>query len=345
MSPLVAPKALGAALDEAEKEALEEKAPMTGLIPDQGPAKPIPADDLDNTRAPSQSHDALPTKVSSDDAGMAVPETAAEHAKNLQCGEPGAQNLTPAPQNLPCGEPGAQNLTPAPQNLWSQENLTPEPQNPPPRENLTPGPRQVEHPAQHLCEGQPKGSEHAVQVPAKLVSKGKGVGKLCSKPKQGVEVGELNPDEPPSLPPRQPRQMHASEPAAEKPPVSHEPNDEVLREPPKKLTQAAISRRMYRIMQPKSNGEYKVSEECLATYKNMETRPKLLAVFEKVGYNADRFSEKTIMLTHASVACSSQDPTAGLLKLQSLVILEGIVHQEGQAPRAARARENFPDGL
>ena len=194
-------------------------------------------------------------------------------AQNLQLEEP-AQNVGPGAQNLQRSEP-AQNVGPEAQNLLSQQNVTPGLQNLPP---------------QAFGEGHPKDLDERVQIPLKVLSKGKGVGKLCSK--QNPEARELSRDEePPVLPPRPSRQMHAREPAVEKPPVSEKPDDDddsVWKGPPKKLTQAAIARRMYRIMQPKTNGEYKVSQECLETYKNAETRPKLFAVFEKVGYNADR---------------------------------------------------------
>ena len=57
--------------------------------------------------------------------------------------------------------------------------------------------------------------------------------------------------------------------------------------PPQHLTPAAVDRRLRRVMAPRSNGEYKVPEQAVKDWKNLETRPRLMAVFEKCGYMKD----------------------------------------------------------
>ena len=40
------------------------------------------------------------------------------------------------------------------------------------------------------------------------------------------------------------------------------------RDPPKQLSKAAVDRRLYRVMQPRTSGEYKVPKDVIETYKD-----------------------------------------------------------------------------
>ncbi|OLP74858.1 hypothetical protein AK812_SmicGene45483 [Symbiodinium microadriaticum] len=55
--------------------------------------------------------------------------------------------------------------------------------------------------------------------------------------------------------------------------------------PPKQLSKQAVDRRLYRVVQPKTNGEYKVPKEVVDEYKDKDRRPKLMSMFEKLGYD------------------------------------------------------------
>ena len=60
-----------------------------------------------------------------------------------------------------------------------------------------------------------------------------------------------------------------------------------VKEPPKKLSPAAVDRRLRRTMEPRTDGTYKVPMEVIEQWKDKEKRPKLTATFEKLGYQAD----------------------------------------------------------
>ena len=64
--------------------------------------------------------------------------------------------------------------------------------------------------------------------------------------------------------------------------------EEAVPSPPKKLSEAAIKAKLRRIFTPRANGSYLVPEDVLEQYKAPNTRPKVLSLFEKVGYNRDR---------------------------------------------------------
>ncbi|CAE7634225.1 unnamed protein product [Symbiodinium sp. CCMP2592] len=64
------------------------------------------------------------------------------------------------------------------------------------------------------------------------------------------------------------------------------------RDPPKQLTKAAVDRRLYRIVQPRANGEYKVPKDVIDTYKDKDRRPTLMSMFEKLGYDPKLFVKK-----------------------------------------------------
>ena len=60
--------------------------------------------------------------------------------------------------------------------------------------------------------------------------------------------------------------------------------DEQAKPPPKQLSKAAIQKRLYRIMQPKSDGTFKVPQEVLDNYRDPEKRDDVINLFEKSGY-------------------------------------------------------------
>ena len=91
-------------------------------------------------------------------------------------------------------------------------------------------------------------------------------------------------------PAKTPSKSPATKTQAEKTPGSGKRKRESspLRDPPKKLSPAAVDRRLRRTMEPKTDGTYKVPTEVLEQWKDKEKRPKLMAMFEKLGYQADR---------------------------------------------------------
>ena len=58
-------------------------------------------------------------------------------------------------------------------------------------------------------------------------------------------------------------------------------------EPPEKLSQGAIDKRLRRIMTPRSSGDLKVPQEVVDQWKDKDERWKVRAAFEKAGYKPD----------------------------------------------------------
>ena len=59
--------------------------------------------------------------------------------------------------------------------------------------------------------------------------------------------------------------------------------------PPEKLSKGAIQKRLWRIVQPKANGQLKVPQELVDEYKDESTRKNVMSLFEKSGYQRDWF--------------------------------------------------------
>ena len=57
--------------------------------------------------------------------------------------------------------------------------------------------------------------------------------------------------------------------------------------PPQRLTPAAVDRRLRRVMAPRTDGTFKVPENAVADWKDLEKRHKIKAIFEKCGYCKD----------------------------------------------------------
>ncbi len=78
------------------------------------------------------------------------------------------------------------------------------------------------------------------------------------------------------------------------PPV-HEPEiDEDVRQdmenaepPPTRMGESKMKARLRRIFLPRADGTFLVPEDLVAEYKNINTRPRISALFEKVGYEPD----------------------------------------------------------
>ena len=57
--------------------------------------------------------------------------------------------------------------------------------------------------------------------------------------------------------------------------------------PPKQLSYSAVDKRLRRIMTPRANGDLKVPQQVVDQWKNKNTRPKVMSMFEKSGYQPD----------------------------------------------------------
>ena len=68
---------------------------------------------------------------------------------------------------------------------------------------------------------------------------------------------------------------------------------EPVLEPPAQISDKAVESRLRRVFQPRTNGEFKVPLEVVQQYQDKDNmRPKLKAMFEKVGYSADRVAKQ-----------------------------------------------------
>lgn len=81
------------------------------------------------------------------------------------------------------------------------------------------------------------------------------------------------------------------------------PDDAVLPScmPPAKLSKGAIQKRLWRIVQPKANGSFKVPQDVIDEYKDERTRKNVESLFEKSGYQRDWFWGWTKVLKNVFV--------------------------------------------
>ncbi|CAK9065748.1 Uncharacterized protein SCF082_LOCUS33584 [Durusdinium trenchii] len=72
------------------------------------------------------------------------------------------------------------------------------------------------------------------------------------------------------------------------------PDDAVVptRPPPPKLTRGAIKKWLWRLVQPKASGKFKVPKEVVDEYRDERTRGRVEALFEKSGYQREVFIQK-----------------------------------------------------
>ena len=79
------------------------------------------------------------------------------------------------------------------------------------------------------------------------------------------------------------------------------PDDAVVptRPPPPKLTRGAIKKWLWRLVQPKASGKFKVPKEVVDEYRDERTRGRVEALFEKSGYQRDSQFQKKVLLSTA----------------------------------------------
>ena len=99
------------------------------------------------------------------------------------------------------------------------------------------------------------------------------------------------------IPPSQPRSPEVTEetPQPEEAAGQDIPKDPPL--PPPSITERKIKERLRRIFTPHADGSYKVPLEMVEEYKCLERRGKIMALFEKVGFDSDRGCQKMVVET------------------------------------------------
>ena len=67
------------------------------------------------------------------------------------------------------------------------------------------------------------------------------------------------------------------------------PDGETVEPPPDlpEVSEKAIYKRMYRVFKMREDGTYLVPDELVAEWKNKQTRPTVVRLFEKCGYNSE----------------------------------------------------------
>ena len=107
------------------------------------------------------------------------------------------------------------------------------------------------------------------------------------------------------------------------------PDDAVLPScmPPAKLSKGAIQKRLWRIVQPKANGSFKVPQDVIDEYKDEHTRKNVESLFEKSGYQRDWFWGWTKVLKNVFV---------NLWKIDSVINTVG-----GKSPEPLGVPEKF----
>lgn len=153
------------------------------------------------------------------------------------------------------------------------------------------------------------------------LGKGKGVGRLVPlvpwEKESGEQVWEVKPmiKVPEKVEPTNPPvPQHCNPPATAPPSSTGTPmgsigkgskgsskgsDDQFLTSsfPPPVLSQSAINNRLRRVFQPRADGSYLVDSSWIDQYKDKESRDKLFAMFEKVGYVVDWVWETYVIVT------------------------------------------------
>ena len=68
--------------------------------------------------------------------------------------------------------------------------------------------------------------------------------------------------------------------------------EEMVEEPPPKLTASAMRARLWRVMRPRASGALLVPQSVYQEYKDLRSRPRVEAIFEKCAYKPDWFDKK-----------------------------------------------------
>lgn len=58
--------------------------------------------------------------------------------------------------------------------------------------------------------------------------------------------------------------------------------------PPEELSKKAVENRLRRVMKPRADGSLLIPPEIVAQYKDLSSRDKVMALFEKCGYSSDK---------------------------------------------------------
>ena len=127
----------------------------------------------------------------------------------------------------------------------------------------------------------------------------------------GTQPSDLSP--PPESVPEIPEFEEPLEPPASgEPPVAgvsgYVPENAIPTLPPKQLSPSAVDKRLRRIMTPTSSGAVKGPQELIDQWKDLSTRPQVMSMFEKAGYDPDRGWMKLNIV----FACLAQDSVGNL---------------------------------
>ena len=86
--------------------------------------------------------------------------------------------------------------------------------------------------------------------------------------------------------------------------------------PPTRMGESNMKARLRRIFLPRADGSFLVPDDLVAEYKNLDTRPRISALFEKVGYEPDWVANtwKKHMPKHLNVFYPASFKHVGLKK-------------------------------
>lgn len=123
------------------------------------------------------------------------------------------------------------------------------------------------------------------------------------------------PVQPPAVPP-----VNAKVSSVARPPNKRAPlEDELFRTestPPPPLSESAIYNRLWRVFQKRKDGSYALDDRWCASWKDTEGggREEIYALFEKVGYSADRVAHKKMFINSMFIdqSCFLGDPIFGI---------------------------------
>ena len=124
---------------------------------------------------------------------------------------------------------------------------------------------------------------------------------MPSPPQSGADEEHGGPDRSPS-PARKPAETkpknadHCRSPSPTGKPAETKPiptpaspmKDPNMPKPPQKLSPGAVDKRLRRVMTPKVDGSYKVPQQVIDEWKDLDTRDRVRALFEKTAYCPDR---------------------------------------------------------